>query len=109
MTSLVLPLRPLVRLYLAAPGPPSVRSLAVQAARSNWLNSEFLDAADDAALRDRLVPFYEAVVEPPLHVHTLTRRVRLVRHGINHLLRGGDSISARLERCVRVDGPYAVP
>jgi 5-methylcytosine-specific restriction enzyme B len=109
MMSLVLPLRPLLRVFLAAPGPPSARSLAVQAARTDWLNPDFLDAADEAALRDRLIPFYEAVVEPPLHAQTLARRVRLVRHGLNHLLRGGDPLLARLDRCARSDGPYAVP
>ena len=109
MTSLVLPLRPLLRIHLAAPGPPSARSLAVRAAHSDWLNPDFLDAADEPALRDRLVPFYEAVVDPPLHAQTLARRVRLVRHGLNHLLRGGDPFPVRLDRCARSDGPYAVP
>jgi 5-methylcytosine-specific restriction enzyme B len=108
MTSLVLPLRPLVRAFRAAPGPPSARSLAVQAARTDWLNPDFLDAADEAALCDRLVPFYEAVVDPPLHGHTLARRGRLVRHGLDHLLRGGDPLPARLDRCARPDGPYVV-
>src|SRR5437588_171255 len=103
------PLRPLLRVYLAAPGPPSARSIAVQAARANWLNPNFLDAADEAALRDRLVPFYEAVVDPPLHAETLGRRVRLARHGLNHLLHGGDPLPVRLDRCARSDGPYAVP
>lgn len=109
MTSLVLPLRPLLRVYRAAPGPSSARSQAVQAARDNWLNPDFLDTADEAGLRDRLVPFYEAVVEPPLHAPTLARRVRLVRHGLNHMLRGGDPLPTRLDRCALADGPYAVP
>lgn len=108
MMSLVLPLRPLLRVYLAAPGPPSARSLAVQRARSDWLNPDFLDVADEAALRDRLVPFYEAVVDPPLHAATLARRVRHVRHGLNHLFRGGDPLPTRLDRCAQPDGPYAV-
>src|SRR4051794_13471612 len=109
MTSLVLPLRPLVRVFRAAPGPPSARSLAIQSARTDWLNPDFLDTAAEPALQERLVRFYEAVVEPPLHAGTLARRVRLVRHGLDHLLRGGDPLPIRLDRCARGDGPYAVP
>jgi hypothetical protein len=109
MMSLALPLRPLLRIFLATPGPPSARSRAVQSARTDWLNPDFLDSADESVLLDRLVPFYEAVVDPPLHPETLKRRVRLVRHGLNHLLRGGDPLPARLDRCAHADGPYAVP
>jgi uncharacterized protein (DUF2461 family) len=109
MMSLALPLRPLLRICLAAPGPPSARSRAVQCARTKWLNPDFLDSADESVLCDRLVTFYEAVVDPPLHADTLKRRVRLVRHGLNHLLRGGDPLPARLDRCAHPDGPYAVP
>jgi uncharacterized protein (DUF2461 family) len=109
MMSLVLPLRPLLRVYLADPGPPSARSAAVQVARTDWLNAEFLDQADEVALRDKLIAFYEAVVDPPLHGETLIRRVRLVRHGLNHLLHGGDALPARLDRCACMGGPYAVP
>jgi 5-methylcytosine-specific restriction enzyme B len=108
MTSLVLPLRPLLRVHRAAPCAPSPRSLAVRSAR-DWLNPDFLDAADEPALRDRLVAFYTAVVDPPLHADTLARRARLVRHGLNHLLRGGDPLPVRLERCAHADGAYAVP
>src|SRR4051794_19796141 len=109
MTSLVLPLRPLLRAFRAAPGPPSPRSRAVQAARADWLNTNFLDTADEAALCDRPLPFFKARGDPPLHGHTLARRGRLVRHGLNHLLRGGDPLPARLDRCARPGGPYAVP
>jgi uncharacterized protein (DUF2461 family) len=109
MTSQVLPLRPLLRAHRGAPVAPSARSLAVQSARTDWLNAEFLDSADEPALRDRLIAFYTSVVDLSLHADTLARRVRLVRHGINHLLHGGDPLPARLERCVDTLGAYAVP
>src|SRR5262245_11064680 len=108
MMSLALPLRPLLRVYRAAPGPPSARTTAVRAARSDWLNPDFLDTADEPDLRDRLAAFYAAVVEPPLHADTLARRVRLVRHGLSHLVRGGDPLPARLDRCAEANGTYAV-
>lgn len=105
-----LPLRPLLRAYLAADPPAeSPRAAAVRAAHAGWLRPDALDIADEPTLHGHLLAFYEAVVDPPLHAETLARRARLVRHGLTHLVRGADPLPARLERCVRPDGPYAVP
>src|SRR5262249_18791260 len=109
MSSFVLPLSPLLRAYLASePPPPTARSLAIEGARRDWLNADFLAATDESPLRKRLVSFYETVVDPPLHGAALARRARLVRHGLNHLLHGSDPVSVKFDRCVAGDGAYAV-
>ena len=93
------------------PGPAAVtpRVLAVRSAAADWLNPDFLDAADEPTLRGRLLTFYEAVVDPPLHCEVLARRVGLVRHGLNHLLRGGDPLPVKFDRCAQPLGAYSVP
>src|SRR5262245_2029268 len=103
------PLRALLRAHLADPMAPDTRSVAVGSARGDWLNPEFLTAADEAALRERLTTFYLHVTDPPLHAETLACRARLVRHGLNHILQGNDPLPAKFDRCVRSDGAYAVP
>src|SRR5262245_41175697 len=109
MPSVALPVRPLLRAFLShAHSPPTRRADAIQSARSDWLNAAFLDTAGDDELRDRLVAFYGAVVDPPLHGATLGLRSRRVRHGLNHIVSGGDPLPMKFERCVHVDGAYAI-
>jgi 5-methylcytosine-specific restriction protein B len=106
MTSPILPVRPLVAMYRSQATAVVPRAAAVRSAAGDWLNVRFLDGADDPSLRGRLLTFYEAVVDPPLHCEALARRVCLVRHGLNHMLRGGDPRPLKLDACVR--GAYAV-
>ena len=107
MTELVLPVCPLLRTFLS--GPPSAvtpRQVAIQTATRDWLNGDWLSGADEATLRGRLLPFYECVVDPPLHCATVARRGRFLRFGLNHLLSGTDSPGVKLDRCVPPKGPY---
>src|SRR5258708_2454871 len=113
-----LPLEPLLRAYTSA-GIPSVDDLirqpgigarfrAVLAARVEFLNEPFLYNASDSEWRTLLGRFFREWVRPPLHAATLTQRASLVRHALGHLLRGGDSLAQRVERCLHPDGPYFV-
>ncbi len=91
------------------PNALSPRVLAICNARTDWLNSDFLDGADESALQDRLIRFYEVIAEPPLHPDVISRQARLVRYGLNHLVHGVDPLPTRLERCLGPHGTYAVP
>jgi 5-methylcytosine-specific restriction enzyme B len=109
MMSSPLPLRPLLGLRRVDRTADAPRLLAIRSAAADWLNTPFLDSADEPTLRGRLLPFYEAVVDPPLHCEALARRVGLVRHGLNHLLRGGDPRPVKFDGCARATGAYSVP
>jgi 5-methylcytosine-specific restriction enzyme B len=113
-----LPLLPLLNTYIAA-GPPSAadmgklpgvgpRFAAVLSATARFLYPAFLDEASDADLWDALTRFYEAVVDPPLHAHALRRHMGVVRHGLNCLLHGRDSLHTRFDACVAPSGAYHV-
>jgi 5-methylcytosine-specific restriction protein B len=103
-------LRALVHVYLAEERPrASPRTAAVRSARADWLKTDFLDAADESVLGQRLIKFYACVADAPIHGDALARRVRSVRYGLNHLLRGADPLPMRFEHCVRPDGAYYVP
>ncbi len=107
MTELVLPVLPLLRTFLSEPpGIPAPRQLAIQNAARDWLNTEWLGQADEATLRGQFLPFYECVVDPPLHCETVARRVRFLRFGLNYLLGGTDPVGTKLDRCVLPKGPY---
>src|SRR5262249_51059671 len=113
-----LPLVPLVRAYVDC-GVPAAGELsrlpglgprlrAVQAATATFLDDSFLDGAADDSFQTALVRFYEACVEPPLHVDRLRRRAGIVRHAIAHLLRCPEPLPQKLHRCLADDGPYFV-
>ena len=112
------PLVPLLNAYLAA-GLPTAGELgrlpglgsrfaAVLSATARFLYPAYLDEATDADLCAALTRFYEAVDDPPLHADALRRRIGLVRHGLGCVLRGRDSLPAKLDACVSPDGPYHV-
>ncbi len=112
------PLAPLWNAYVAA-GLPSTAELgrlpvlgsrfsAVLSATARFLYPAFLDEASDADLSAALERFYEAVVDPPLHVDAILSRIGIVRHGLECLLRGRDPLPARMEACLSPDGPYHV-
>jgi hypothetical protein len=113
-----LPLVPLLNSYVATglPGPGALgrlpglgpRFAAVLSATARFLSTEFLDRAPDADLSAALVRFYEAVVQPPLHVEALRRRVGVVRHGLAYLLRGLDPLPRKADGCLSPSGPYYV-
>ena len=106
----MLPALPLLRIFLREPaGNLAPRQLAIQAAAGDWLNADWLAGADEATLRGRLLPFYECVVDPPLHCETVARRVRFLRFGLNYLLGGSEPPGVRLDRCVRPGGTYFQP
>ena len=96
-----LPVVPLLHAFRARCKPKSFP-------RADWLRADFLDAASDQLLADQLLTFYRAAVPLPLHAAPLVRRVRRVRHGLNHLLRGADPLPVKVERCLGTDAPYAV-
>ena len=113
-----LPLRPLLHTFVAAglsspadlvrlPGPGS-RFAAILSATARFLYPDFLERAAPAEFAEALVRFYEAVVDPPLHVETLRRRAGLVRHAIAAFLHCRDSLPRRLAACLDADGPYRV-
>ena len=112
------PLAPLWNAYVAA-GLPSAAELgrlpglgprfsAVLSATARFLYPAFLDEASDADLCAALERFYEAVVDPPLHADAIRSRIGIVRHGLECLLRGRDSLPARMEACLAAGGPYHV-
>jgi hypothetical protein len=114
-----LPLAPLLQSHVRAglPTPGELQRLpglgprfaAVLGATARFLYSDFLDTATDDALRDALVRFYDAVVQPPLHSDTLRRRVPFVRHALAYLLRGLDGAAGKMEACLSPSGAYQVP
>src|SRR5262249_58495997 len=81
---------------------------AVSTARSTWLNESFLESADEVSFQEAVCRFYEACVLPPVHGEVLRQRAGVVRHGLQHLLLGGDPPPRKLARCLMPDGPYHV-
>ncbi|HLJ94021.1 MAG TPA: DUF2461 family protein [Gemmataceae bacterium] len=113
-----LPLVPLLQTYRAS-GIPGLDELAtlpglgvrfrtIQAARTKFLNEDFLDSAHESAFEAAVVGFYEQCVPLPLHSETLRRRAAIVRHGLDHLLRCAEPLPQKLERCLAANGPYHV-
>src|SRR5262245_29486608 len=113
-----LPLAPLLHAFTRA-GVPTVAELhhlpglgprfaAVLSASVKFLYADFLENASAAELGDALVCFYEACVQPPLHVETLRRRAGIVRHGLAYLLRGRDPLPVKAAACLSAKGTYHV-
>ena len=111
-----LPLLPLLRCY-AADGPHPFNDLmqvpelgtrfaAIVAVRESLLSHTFLDGAAEEEFRTALVRFADAVA-PPAHA-IAARRGGMIRHALAHLLRCGDPLPRRLERCLDPAGPYYV-
>jgi hypothetical protein len=82
---------------------------AVLGTVSGWLGPERLDTADDAVLAAEVATFYNAVHPTPFHPPAADRRVRFVRHALNHLLHGQDPLPDRLARCATPGEVYFVP
>ena len=113
-----LPLAPLLHAYTRA-GVPSMGELhhlpnlgprfaAILSATVKFLFADFLHNASAPDLGDALVRFYEACVQPPLHVETLRRRAGIVRHGLAYLLGGRDPLAVKAAACLDVSGAYHV-
>ncbi|HEY7328123.1 MAG TPA: DUF2461 family protein [Gemmataceae bacterium] len=113
-----LPLAPLLHAYTHN-GVPSTGELhhlphlgprfaAILSATARFLFPEFLENASVNELSDALIRFYEACVQPPLHIETLRRRAGIVRHALTYLLRGPDPIPVKAAACLEVSGAYHV-
>jgi 5-methylcytosine-specific restriction protein B len=101
---------PLLDQFRASPpADPTPAEAAIRAAAADWLRPEFLDAAADAPLADRLAGFAHAVLPLAFHGGVIARRVRVIRYALNHLARGHDPLPARLGRCATPGGMYHVP
>ena len=108
----VLPLGPLLASYrtrFGGPDDPNPRAAAIRTARSNWMNEPFLDRSPPGDLAKQLLGFYRAVVPIPWHEDTIVRHGGMIRHGLNHLLRGQDATGVRIARCAVPGGAYHVP
>ncbi len=113
-----LPLVPLLHAYTRAGVPDAAelhhlpglgpRFAAVLSASARFLYADFVDSAGLEPLADALVRFYEACVDPPLHVETLRRRAGIVRHGLSYLLRGRDPLPVKAAACLSLSGAYHV-
>lgn len=112
-TRRVLPLGPLLSAYRTrrggSPGTTNFRSDAVRSARGAWLNEPFLDQSPPDALSRQLLSFYRAVVPIPWHEDVVVRHGGMIRHGLNHLLRGQGATGVRFARCALPGGTYHVP
>lgn len=113
-----LPLVPLLHAYTRA-GVPSMGELhhlpalgprfaAILSATAKFLFPDFLENASANELSDALGRFYEACVQPPLHVESLRRRAGIVRHALTYLLRGRDPLPIKAAACLEVSGAYHV-
>ncbi len=111
-----LPLAPLLHAYTRA-GVPTIGELhhlpalgprfaAILSATAKFFFPDFLENASANELSDALVRFYEACVQPPLHVETLRRRAGIVRHALMYLLRGRDPLPVKAAACLEVSGAY---
>jgi hypothetical protein len=100
-----LPLGPLLDAFLSG---DTAQEMGPSVA-APWLTVEFLDTADDAALATALATFHAAVHPLAFHPPTTDRRIRFLRHALNHLLRGQDPLPDRLARCLTPGGAYHVP
>jgi MoxR-like ATPase len=112
-----LPVGPLLRAYAARlPSTDDLSQLpelgprfqAILAARDGLLSEAFLDGASEAEFQNSLRAFYEACAPPALHVETVRRRAGLVRHALNHLTRGAESLPRKVDHVLATDGPYRV-
>jgi 5-methylcytosine-specific restriction protein B len=113
------PLAPLLYSYTrtGVPSPADLHRLpelgprfaAILSASVKFLYADFVDRAPLEELTDALTRFYEACVQPPLHVETLRRRAGIVRHGVAYLLRGRDPLPVKARLCLEAGGPYHVP
>jgi MoxR-like ATPase/uncharacterized protein (DUF2461 family) len=118
LTRQYLPLAPLLHAYSRA-GVPSVGELhhlpglgprfgAILSATAKFLFPDFLENASANEVSDALTRFYEASVQPPLHVETLRRRAGVVRHALTYLLLGRDPLPVKAASCLDVSGAYHV-
>jgi 5-methylcytosine-specific restriction protein B len=113
-----LPLAPLLHAYTRA-GVPSLgemhhlpllgpRFAAILSATVKFLFADFLEQSSTAELSEALARFYEACVQPPLHVETLRRRAGIARHALIYLLRGRDPWPVKAAACLDASGAYHV-
>lgn len=73
------------------------------------LSARFLDSATDDQLTAALHTTAQAALPLVLHPDLFTRRVRYVRHALNHLFRATDPLPDRIARCVTPGEAYFVP
>ena len=98
----VLPLDPLLAEFQRQPH--VVSESPIRAA----VNLAELDSLPSLELAEQLRRFYLDAVPLPWHANTITRNVALIRHGINHLLRGTEPLPVKFARCVQPRGVYFV-
>ncbi len=104
------PVEPLLRQFLAkCPQNIGDRQLCIQSARETWLNSPFLHSANDSELLTQLTEFAQHLDTPAFAEPVLDRKVRSIRHALNHLLMGRDPFPLRMSRCLDPLGMYHVP
>jgi MoxR-like ATPase len=84
------------------------RLKAVLAAGGEFANPSFVDSGSETDFQAALVRFYEACVQPALHMDTVRRRAGIIRHALGHLLRCPDPLPRKAERCLATGGPYFV-
>ena len=87
---------------------PGAGFAAILSATAKFLFPDYLENAPANELSDALARFYEACVQPPLHIETLRRRSGIVCHALTYLLRGRDSLPVKAASCLDVSGVYHV-
>ncbi|AMV26487.1 5-methylcytosine-specific restriction enzyme B [Gemmata sp. SH-PL17] len=97
----VLPLIPLLTAFRAS-------RFALPRPAASPLTVAFLDSATDYQLASALNSIATATLPVSFHAEVLTRRVRLIRHAMNHLFRATDPLPERLARCVTPGEVYFV-
>lgn len=99
----VLPLAPLLAAFRAA------RGVLPRADTQARLNVRFLDSATDDELAGALSAFARSSQPILFRPELFARRIRYIRHALNHLLRANDPPQDRLARCATPGEVYAVP
>ncbi len=96
-----LPLMPLLSAFRAA------RATATVSPPS--LSAEVLDTATDEQLASHVSHLATLHLPVNFHLGVVAERVRFLRHGLNHLVRGQDTLQDRLARCVTPGEAYFIP
>ncbi len=98
-----LPLLPLLTAFRRQNG------TAPSAPSRTRLEAAFLGTAPDDQLASALESFAAESLPVVFHSGVWTRRVRFVRHALNHLFRSTDPLPERVARCVAPGEVYFVP
>ncbi|MCX7667013.1 MAG: DUF2461 family protein [Gemmataceae bacterium] len=100
---------PLLRQFIAkCPHQLEENRQSVQSARATWLNTSFLHSANDSELLSQLQEFTDDLDSPNFIRPVLVRKVRSIRHALNHLILGRDPFPLRMSRCLDPLGMYHI-